>query len=89
VTSPAIEPSPSILPTPAYSAQLPPFSAVSAASAARFALTSPALRPIDDGAKEGEREREDHEATAALLMLNSDRRSWTGRALGVKDLLSG
>jgi hypothetical protein len=47
------------------------------------ALTSPALLPQRDM---------DHEATAALLMLNSDRRgthgSSSGRGMSVKDLLS-
>lgn len=51
-------------------------------------LTSPALQPLRDV---------DHEATAALLMLNSDRRgaanssvgaSGTGRGMSVRDLLS-
>jgi len=47
-----------------------------------FQLTSPALVPQPD--------REDQEATAALLMLNTDRRSWSGpRGISVKDLLSG
>ncbi|KAI8936586.1 hypothetical protein NX059_006988 [Plenodomus lindquistii] len=47
-----------------------------------FQLTSPALLPQPD--------REDREATAALLMLNTDRRSWSGaRGMSVKDLLSG
>ncbi|KAF2661319.1 hypothetical protein K491DRAFT_587461 [Lophiostoma macrostomum CBS 122681] len=47
-----------------------------------FALTSPALGPQPD--------REDHEATEALLMLNTDRRSWSEakkRGMSVKDLL--
>jgi hypothetical protein len=91
-TSPAIHPSPSILPSPAYSTHLPTFPSTSTASSGRFSLTSPALQPMEDvvrdGGKEVDREREDHEATAALLMLNSDRRSWNGKALGVKDLLS-
>jgi hypothetical protein len=54
-------------------------------------LTSPALRPQGDIL-----EKDDHEATAALLMLNTDRRSWSstgvpvnGRSMSVKDLLSG
>jgi uncharacterized membrane protein len=51
-------------------------------SAAPFLLTSPALKPQAD--------REDHEATEALLMLNTDRRSWSGaRGMSVKDILSG
>ncbi|KAF1915025.1 hypothetical protein BDU57DRAFT_539413 [Ampelomyces quisqualis] len=51
-------------------------------SAAAFSLTSPMLAPLAD--------HEDHEATEALLMLNTDRRSWNGaRGMSVKDLLSG
>ncbi|KAH9870659.1 hypothetical protein IAQ61_006137 [Plenodomus lingam] len=47
-----------------------------------FQLSSPALLPQPD--------REDQEATAALLMLNTDRRSWSGaRGMSVRDLLSG
>lgn len=49
---------------------------------AHFQLTSPVLSPQTD--------REDQEATAALLMLNTDRRCWNGaRGISVKDLLSG
>jgi len=47
------------------------------------ALTSPALLPQRDM---------DHEATAALLMLNADRRgtqgNMSGRGMSVKDMLS-
>lgn len=43
------------------------------------ASTSPALQPQRDM---------DHEATAALLMLNTDRRGTGGRGLSVRDLLS-
>lgn len=43
-------------------------------------LVSPELTPQSDL---------DQEATAALLMLNSDRRDYSGRRLSVKDLLSG
>jgi hypothetical protein len=94
VTSPAIQAS------PAFSAHTPsatlfsnPFSngppstgplaaPGSSHSAATFSLTSPALKPQAD--------REDHEATEALLMLNTDRRSWNGaRGMSVKDILSG
>jgi hypothetical protein len=103
-------PSPSILPSPAYSAHgstqaVHNFANLPATgpTQSRFLLTSPALKPQQDpGDKELDSagSREDHEATAALLMLNSDRRSWSersssgsgapsGRALGVKDLLSG
>lgn len=92
--------SPSIQPSPAFSAQTPsathfsnpfhtgppsagPIAAPgSAHSTAPFSLTSPALGPQAD--------REDHEATEALLMLNTDRRSWaSARGMSVKDLLSG
>ncbi|KAF1989456.1 hypothetical protein K402DRAFT_411037 [Aulographum hederae CBS 113979] len=64
-----------------------------------FSLTSPALGPLDANAgarpnKEDET-TEDHEATAALLMLNTDRRSWSStsggagaRGMSVRDLLS-
>ncbi|KKP01215.1 hypothetical protein THAR02_06697 [Trichoderma harzianum] len=54
----------------------------SSTSASGSTLTSPALLPQTDL---------DHEATAALLMLNSDRRGATAnnnRALSVRDLLS-
>ncbi|KAI9820019.1 MAG: hypothetical protein M1827_006590 [Pycnora praestabilis] len=46
-------------------------------------LTSPALLPQSDDLRNF-----DHEATAALLMLNTDRRSVGGRGMSVKDLLS-
>ncbi|KAK4953456.1 hypothetical protein LTR28_006455 [Elasticomyces elasticus] len=56
-------------------------------------LPSPRLAPQNGGAGKSLRplEADDHEATAALLMLNTDRRSWTaerGRGMSVKDLLS-
>jgi len=56
---------------------------LSGPASGNFALTSPALGPQAD--------REDHEATEALLMLNTDRRSWHGggRGMSVKDLLAG
>jgi hypothetical protein len=91
--------SPSIHPSPAFSAHTPanvfsnPFQSGPAStgpvaapgsshSTAPFSLTSPMLAPQAD--------REDHEATEALLMLNTDRRSWNGaRGMSVKDLLSG
>ncbi|OCL04628.1 hypothetical protein AOQ84DRAFT_300518 [Glonium stellatum] len=89
--------SPSIHPSPAFSAQSlshsqqfrNPFSGSvpskgSVSGASQFSLTSPALGPQPD-----ERDREDHEATEALLMLNTDRRSWSGRGMSVRDLLSG
>lgn len=53
------------------------------------------LPTLSDAARHQRERREqdlDHEATAALLMLNSDRRSWKGksvRGLSVNDLLSG
>ncbi|KAI5206655.1 hypothetical protein AUEXF2481DRAFT_33171 [Aureobasidium subglaciale EXF-2481] len=68
-----------------------------------FALTSPALRAQDssmhrpgvvgeDARLRERREKElDHEAMAALLMLNSDRRTYkdrSGRGMSVQDLLS-
>jgi hypothetical protein len=92
--------SPSIQASPAFSAHTPsatlfsnPFhngpastgpmpAPGSSHSVAPFSLTSPALKPQAD--------REDHEATEALLMLNTDRRSWNGaRGMSVKDILSG
>lgn len=79
--------SPSILPSPSVIGQQD-----SQSRHPSFALTSPALGPQPDT-------REDHEATAALLMLNNDRRTWNGlesklstpgsRGMSVKDLLSG
>ena len=59
-----------------------------------FSLTSPALGPQEGGPGNVKAlEQGDHEATAALLMLNTDRRSWNGqkggRGMSVKDLLSG
>ena len=85
--------SPSIHPSPAFSAQSQQFrnpftgsvsSKGSVSGAPQFSLTSPALVPQPE-----ERDREDHEATEALLMLNTDRRSWSGRGMSVRDLLSG
>ncbi|KAI4616424.1 uncharacterized protein J4E87_008690 [Alternaria ethzedia] len=92
--------SPSIHPSPAFSAHTPsaahfsnPFhngppstgpvaAPGSSHGSVHFALTSPALKPQAD--------REDQEATEALMMLNTDRRSWSGaRGMSVKDLLSG
>lgn len=92
--------SPSIHPSPAFSAHTPsatyfsnPFHNGPVSTAAvvapgsshgsvHFSLTSPALKPQAD--------REDQEATEALMMLNTDRRSWSGgRGMSVKDLLSG
>lgn len=95
--------SPLVQPSPAFGAQTPsltqfqnPFPAatsnktsLSGPVGGGFALTSPALAPQAD--------REDHEATEALLMLNTDRRNWSGstsgqgggRGMSVKDLLTG
>jgi len=92
--------SPSIHPSPAFSAHTPsathfsnPFhngppstgpvaAPGSSHGSVHFALTSPALKPQAD--------REDQEATEALMMLNTDRRSWSGaRGMSVKDILSG
>lgn len=54
---------------------------------AHSASTSPALLPMPEGMRDS-----DHEATAALLMLNTDRRDskrkGTARGMSVKDLLS-
>jgi hypothetical protein len=78
----------SALPSPAFDPQ----TQVSGPGYSNFApLTSPALRPQSDGAKPTD--KDDREATTALLMLNTDRRSWSGptsgRSMSVKDLLSG
>lgn len=49
----------------------------------------PSLPGINTLPREGEDMEGHDEATAsALLMLNTDRRSWTGRGMSVKDLLS-
>lgn len=90
-TSPSIQASPAIGgQTPSQSQFHNPFppppsgkNSISGPSGGNFALTSPALGPQPD--------REDHEATEALLMLNTDRRNWTGggRGMSVKDLLTG
>lgn len=93
VTSPSLHASPAFSAhTPSHSqfqnpfASAPPYrrSISTAPGGANFALTSPALGPQPD--------REDHEATEALLMLNTDRRSWSEaakRGMSVKDLLTG
>ena len=95
--------SPLVQPSPAFGAQTPsqaqfqnPFTnsasnrnSLSGPMGGGFVLSSPALAPQAD--------REDHEATEALLMLNTDRRSWNGstsgqgggRGMSVKDLLTG
>ncbi|KAL8295234.1 hypothetical protein RB597_008568 [Gaeumannomyces tritici] len=78
-------------PSPAFGPQTYP-AGLPYSSRPGSALTSPALQPLRDV---------DHEATAALLMLNSDRRgaangpvgasgagSSTGRGMSVRDLLS-
>ncbi|KAF2495873.1 HLH-domain-containing protein [Lophium mytilinum] len=85
--------SPSIQASPAFSAQSGsafrnPFSGSvfgpGQGGRDTFSLTSPALGPQPD-----ERDCEDREATEALLMLNTDRRSWSARGMSVRDLLSG
>jgi hypothetical protein len=94
VTSPSVQASPAFGGhTPSQSQFQNPFAGNASGKApASFALTSPALGPQTD--------REDHEATEALLMLNTDRRSWAeaskgakgegpNRGMSVKDLLSG
>lgn len=93
-TTPSVHASPAFVPQ-SQPQPCPPSSQWSPASAARsggsaapgptnFMLSSPALRPQAD--------REDHEATEALLMLNADRRGSKGasgmRGMSVKDLLS-
>ncbi|KAL8387794.1 hypothetical protein RB595_009669 [Gaeumannomyces hyphopodioides] len=76
-------------PSPAFGPQTYP-AGLPYSSRPGSALTSPALQPLRDV---------DHEATAALLMLNSDRRgaangsvgasgAGTGRGMSVRDLLS-
>jgi hypothetical protein len=93
VTSPSLRASPAISAhTPSHSQFQNPFTSAlfhrgsisTVPGGANFALTSPALGPQPD--------REDHEATEALLMLNTDRRSWSEaakRGMSVKDLLTG
>ncbi|KIW06831.1 uncharacterized protein PV09_02511 [Verruconis gallopava] len=82
----------SALPSPAFEGQVQ----TSGQAYSNFApLTSPALGPQGENAKP--MEKDDHEATAALLMLNTDRRSWSGpsenrrsgRSMSVKDLIHG
>ncbi|KAF2428637.1 hypothetical protein EJ08DRAFT_671396 [Tothia fuscella] len=73
-------------PSPAFEPQ----TQASGPGLSTFKLTSPALRPQDGKAME----KDDHEATAALLMLNTDRRKWStpgssSRGMSVRDLLSG
>ncbi|KAF1968344.1 hypothetical protein BU23DRAFT_558576 [Bimuria novae-zelandiae CBS 107.79] len=97
VTSPVIQASPAFGgQTPSQAQFQNPFptapsskGSLSGPAGGGFALTSPALGPQAD--------REDHEATEALLMLNTDRRSWNGstagqrggRGMSVRDLLTG
>lgn len=80
----------SALPSPAFEPQ----TQAGGPSYSSFLLTSPALGPQEGGpANVKALEQSDQEATAALLMLNTDRRSWSGskgvRGMSVKDLLSG
>lgn len=90
--SPAFGPMPSYLYAPVSSAPtLPPAAMSTHSSAAGSTLTSPVLLPQRDM---------DQEATAALLMLNNDRRGTvsgssggsgnnaSGRGMSVRDLLS-
>ncbi len=94
----------STLPSPAIDSQQLPASGIRPFARASFTLSSPVLDAVPDagavakgvgaaspkrGGSRG-RDKDDHEATAALLMLNTDRRSWSGgRGMSVKDLLSG
>lgn len=90
VTSPSIQASPAFGAQPVSQSHFQnPFtvskgSVSGPAGGMHFALTSPALGP--------QAEREDHEATEALLMLNTDRRNWNDkdakRGISVNDLLS-
>ena len=79
----------SSLPSPAFS----PRNSTSVGYST-FRLTSPAIEGQTPTADRPPitADRDDHEATAALLMLNTDRRSWSGqsgvRGMSVKDLLS-
>jgi hypothetical protein len=80
----------SALPSPIYDSR-PTSSAAMGGHHSSFKLTSPALRPQNqnqEGADNGQpadrtpTEKDDHEATTALLMLNTDRRSWSGPSGG-------
>ncbi|KAM3443518.1 hypothetical protein MY4824_000404 [Beauveria thailandica] len=73
----------SATPSPAFGPQRHgPYARSSTSTSAASTVTSPALNPQTEL---------DHEATAALLMLNADRRGTTAnaRGLSVRDLLSG
>ncbi|KAM3514789.1 hypothetical protein MY11210_001630 [Beauveria gryllotalpidicola] len=73
----------SATPSPAFGPQRHgPYARSSTSTSAASTVTSPALNPQTEL---------DHEATAALLMLNADRRGTAGnaRGLSVRDLLSG
>lgn len=86
----------STLPSPAFLAQqqqqqqgqrLPSLSLTSPVIQAQHATNQ--LPPISTSVSGSPKDVEDHEATAsALLMLNTDRRAWSGRGMSVKDLLS-
>lgn len=89
----------STLPSPAFLAQqqqqhprLPSLSLTSPVIQAQHAQSqssSNQLPPITTSVGESPKDVQDHEATAsALLMLNTDRRVWSGRGMSVKDLLS-
>jgi len=83
----------SALPSPVYDSR-PTSSATMGGGGhhSSFKLTSPALRPqnqnqdgADNNGQSADRtptENDDHEATTALLMLNTDRRSWSGPSGG-------
>ncbi|KAM3482168.1 hypothetical protein MY5147_000287 [Beauveria neobassiana] len=74
----------SATPSPAFGPQRHgPYARSSTSTSAASTVTSPALNP--------QTTELDHEATAALLMLNADRRGMTAnaRGLSVRDLLSG
>lgn len=84
----------STLPSPAFLAEqqqfparLPSLSFTSPEILAQQSQGGTSQAPA--GADGMPRDVEDHEATAsALLMLNTDRRWWSGRGMSVKDLLS-
>ncbi|KAF2094722.1 HLH-domain-containing protein [Rhizodiscina lignyota] len=88
----------STLPSPAFLAQqqqypprLPSLSLASPEIQAQRGQGPLSASSVDISARGNSREltTEDHEATAsALLMLNTDRRAWSGRGMSVKDLLS-
>lgn len=60
----------------------PAFGAQASLAHTPFPSTSPAMPP------QGTSRDIDHEATEALLLLNTDRRGSRGRGMSVKDLLT-